>query len=428
MERLPGIYELLHVERFIQRKDRIWCRPVNFTLKQRNMKSGPFSGLIVVAVMLSIYACQVSDPGPDVKIDTQVEIVFGGKIDLKNLSNYAGQGKPNYILQDNTNINPITNEGATLGRVLFYDVNLSVDNTISCGHCHKQKFAFGDTALASSGVNGFTGRHSMRLINSRFAMEQRFFWDERAINLEAQTIQPIQDHKEMGFSGTNGDPSIQELLVKLQSIGYYKELFTFVYGDEQVTVERIQKALSQFVRSIQSFDTKFDAGRAAAGGIGMPFMNFTPQENQGKQLFLGPPAFDPNGVRVGGGAGCQGCHRAPEFDIDPGSHNNGVIGTIGSSAQDLLVTRSPTLRDFMRTDGTLLIPAMHDASLKTINEVLEHYNNITDNPNLDPRLRPAGHPQKLQLTVSEKEALIAFLKTLSGTTVYSDPRWSDPFN
>lgn len=389
------------------------------------MRSRPFI-VLIVAFGLTIYACQDSEPV--VAIDSQVDIVFSGKIDLDNLANYEGQGKPGYILQDNTNINPITNEGATLGRVLFYDVNLSVDNNISCGHCHKQKFAFGDTALASSGVNGFTGRHSMRLVNGRYALEQRFFWDERAINLEAQTLQPIQDHKEMGFSGTNGDPSLQDLIDKLESIGYYKELFTFVYGDPQITEERMQKALSQFVRSIQSFDTKYDAGRSSAPNNVAPFTNFTPQENQGKQLFSAPPAFDPNGIRTGGGLGCQGCHRAPEFDIDPGSRNNGIVGTIGSSAQDLNVTRSPSLRDFMRADGTLITPAMHDASLKTIDAVIEHYNNITDNPNLDPRLRPGGQPQKLQLTVQEKEALIAFLKTLTGTAIYTDPRWSDPFN
>jgi cytochrome c peroxidase len=182
------------------------------------------------------------------------------------------------------------------------------------------------------------------------------------------------------------------------------------------------------VRSIQSFDTRYDAGRAGAPNNVAPFANFTPQENQGKQLFSAPPVFDPNGIRTGGGLGCQGCHRAPEFDIDPGSRNNGVVATMGSPAQDLDVTRSPSLRDFMRTDGTLITPAMHDASLATIDDVIEHYNNITDNANLDPRLRPGGQPQKLQITAQEKDALIAFLKTLTGAAVYTDPRWSDPFN
>lgn len=389
----------------------------------------PLLGVIAVIVAVFINACK-EELGA-IELDSQVKIVFGGKIDLNNLDNYANQVKPGYIIQDNTNTNPITDAGATLGRVLFYDVNLSIDNTISCAHCHKQEFAFGDTAAASSGVAGFTPRHSMRLVNSRFAMEQRFFWDERAINLEAQTTQPIQDHKEMGFSGTNGDPALADLLVKLQGIGYYKELFTFVYGDEEVTEERIQKSLSQFVRSIQSFDSKYDAGRAVAPNNQAPFPNFTPQENQGKQLFMGPPVFDPNGVRTAGGLGCQGCHRAPEFDIDPASKNNGATGVIGTSTHDFLVTRSPSLRNLLKPDGSLVVAAMHDASLTTIDEVLEHYNNIPDivsNNNLDPRLRPAGHTQQLQLTAGEKDAIIGFLKTLTGSAVFTDERWSDPFN
>lgn len=393
------------------------------------MQKKSFRLYFFLLFILMVYSCK--DDSDTIQLDTQVKIVFGGKIDLENLDNYANQGKPAYILQDNTNTNPITDAGATLGRVLFYDVNLSIDNTISCSNCHRQEFAFGDTAAASSGVAGFTPRHSMRLVNSRFGQEQRFFWDERAVNLEAQTTQPIQDHKEMGFSGTNGDPDLAVLLEKLQALGYYKELFTFVYGDENVTEQRIQQSLSQFVRSIQSFDSRYDAGRAGAPNNMAPFTNFTPQENQGKQLFMAPPVFDPNGVRTGGGLGCQGCHRAPEFDIDPASKNNGVTGVIGLSTTDFLVTRSPSLRNLLKPDGSLLIAAMHDASLVSIDEVLEHYNTIPDvpgNTNLDPRLRPAGNTQQLQLTTPEKDAVVAFLKTLSGNAVYTDAKWSNPFN
>ena len=383
---------------------------------------------ILVAVLLTALSCKEGTNA--IAPESQVAITFGGKIDVANLANYENQGKPAYIVQDNTNMNPITDEGATLGRVLFYDVNLSVDNNISCAHCHKQEFAFGDTAVASSGVNGLTNRHSMRLVNSRFSQEQRFFWDERAINLEVQTLTPIQDHKEMGFSGANGDPSLDDLVTKLQGIGYYPELFKLAYGDSKVTAEGIQKALAQFVRSIQSFDSKYDVGRAMVPNDPAPFPNFTPQENQGKQLFLAPPVFDPNGVRIGGGVGCQGCHRAPEFSIDPNSHNNGITETIGSSATDFNVTRSPTLRNLLKADGHLISSAMHTAALTSIEAVLEHYNNIPNQPNninLDPRLRPAGQPQKLQLTQPEKDALIAFLKTLSGTAIYTDSKWSNPF-
>lgn len=213
-----------------------------------------------------------------------------GQLDLTQLNNYANQTRPAYIQKDNTpTANPITDMGATLGRVLFYDKRLSRNNTISCASCHQQAHAFGDTALASTGVNGTTGRHSMRLINARFSRESKFFWDERAASLEAQTTQPIQDHVEMGFSNTNGDPSFSDLITKLSLIEEYKVLFTAVYGDSGIDEDRIQKALGQFVRSIQSFDSKYDTGRAAAPNDAAPFTNFTQQENNGKNLFLRPP-------------------------------------------------------------------------------------------------------------------------------------------
>ena len=134
-----------------------------------------------------------------------VEAEFGSSVDLENLANYANQAIPSYITKNNSQGNAITDKGATLGRVLFYDKNLSSNNSISCASCHKQEFAFSDSNVASTGVNGTTGRHSMRLINTKFASETKFFWDERALNLETQTTMPIKDHGEMGFSGENGD-------------------------------------------------------------------------------------------------------------------------------------------------------------------------------------------------------------------------------
>ena len=384
---------------------------------------------VVIVCCCVLYACKDEDIAASVG-NPATEAAFGSEIDLNNLANYEAQGKPAYINKDNTAGNPITDKGATLGRVLFYDKNLSIDNTISCGSCHKQEFAFGDNVIASEGVNGLTGRHSMRLVNSRFSRERRFFWDERAATLENQTSQPIQDHKEMGFSGTLGDPAMSDLLAKLSAIKYYQELFKFVYGDEQITEIRMQNALAQFVRSIQSFDTRYDAGRALAPNDNAPFVNFSALENQGKTLFLAPPQFDPNGIRTGGGAGCQGCHQAPEFDIDPNSRNNGIIATIGSPNLDLANTRSPSLRDMVNGGGALNSQAMHDASLTSLESIIDHYNVIViapGNNNLDPKLTPGGNPQQLQLTQPEKDGLIAFLKTLGGSVVYTDSRWSDPF-
>jgi cytochrome c peroxidase len=355
---------------------------------------------------------------------------FVGKIDLNNLNNYANQIIPAYITKDNTAGNPITNKGATLGRVLFYDTNLSSNNTISCSSCHIQANAFGDVAIASIGVNGPTERHSMRLANSRFSVENKFFWDERAATLENQTTQPIQNHIEMGFSGTLGDGSITTLITKLQNIGYYKELFQYVYGSETITENKIQLALAQFVRSIQSFDSKYDAGRALVTNDNQPFSNFTAQENQGKNLFLTPPVFDATGSRTAGGVGCAACHAAPEFDIDPNTRNNGIIGVLNATGIDITNTRAPSLRNLVKLDGTTNGPMMHTGNLVTLQNAIGHYGTINlapGNTNLDPRLRPNGFGQQLNLTAPEVNALIAFLRTLSGTNLYVDSKWSSPF-
>ena len=353
-------------------------------------------------------------------------ILISGTIDLDNLFNYANQTVPNYITKDNTpNNNAIDNKIATLGRVLFYDKNLSANNTIACASCHKQEKAFGDDAVQSIGLDGgLTGRHSMRLINSRFSDEEKFFWDERAASLEIQVTQPIQDHVEMGFSGTNGQDDINDLITKLEAIDYYEDLFNFAFGDATITEERLQMALAQFVRSIQSFDSKYDTGRALVNSPNANFPNFTAQENQGKQLFLAPPNA--------GGAACAGCHRPDEFDIDPNSRNNGIISVAGdNTATDLTNFRAPTLRDIVNPDGNLNGNLMHDGSLATLLDVINHYNEIPNsslNPNLDNRLRPGGNAQRLNLTEAEKEAIVAFLRTLTGSDVYTNEKWSNPFD
>lgn len=360
-----------------------------------------------------------------------VEAEFGSSVDLNNLANYANQIIPTYITKDNSGLNPISDKGATLGRILFYDKKMSANNTISCSSCHKQEVAFGDNVVASTGVNGTTGRHSMRLINTRFATESKFFWDERAASLEIQTTIPIKDHGEMGFSGANGDLSFNDLVVKLSAVAYYKELFKFVYGSEEITETKIQFALAQFIRSIQSFDSKYDIGRASTPNDGATFSNFTAQENQGKNLFLTPPTFNASGVRTGGGIGCAGCHRAPEFDIDPNTRNNGIIGTLSGVGIDIANTRAPSLRDLVKVDGTTNGQMMHTGVITSLQAAIGHYGTINiapGNTNLDPRLTPGGIGQQLNLTATEVDSVIAFLRTLSGTDVYTNTKWSDPFN
>mgnify|MGYP000418646295 CR=1 FL=1 len=360
-------------------------------------------------------------------------------IDLQNLFNYANQSKPAYITKDNTISNAVSNEGATLGRVLFYDKKLSSNNTISCASCHHQQFAFGDTSWVSQGVNGSTARHSMRLVNNRFADEQKFFWDERADSLEMQSTMPIRDHIEMGYSGTSGDPTFQDLINKLDTISYYNHLFSLAYGDTVITELKIQKALAQFIRSIQSFDAPYDLGRNQVGNDTARFPNFNNGQNLGKDLFMTPAVFDNTGSRIGGGFGCASCHRPPEFDIDPNSRSNGILftpmNTTAAGGIDTIVHRSPSLRDLVNTNGDLNGRLMHTGNFVNLNQILNHYNTINLFPQapgigqaIDARLVPNGNPQQLNMTGQERNRIVSFLGTLTGTDLYVNPKWSDPFD
>ncbi len=178
--------------------------------------------------------------------------------------------------------NPITDHGATLGRVLFYDTALSRNETVACGTCHQQAAGFSDTTQFSEGFEGgLTGRNSMGLSESRWYATGRFFWDERAATLEEQVLGPIQNEVEMGLTLT-------ELVERVSTRPYYRELFIAAFGDDEVTTERIARALAQFVRAMASYRSRFDEGLAAAGSIRGEFANFTAEENLGKHLFLQP--------------------------------------------------------------------------------------------------------------------------------------------
>jgi cytochrome c peroxidase len=338
-----------------------------------------------------------------------------GVIDFAALPNYAAQNVPAYILNDNTpDENPISNFGATLGRVLFYDKRLSRNNTVSCSSCHQQAHGFSDPSIASTGVAGMTGRHAMRVGNTRFGIERHYFWDERVTFLENQITDPIRNAIEMGFSGAGGDPAFSDLIAKLSATQEYPVLFKLAFGSSTINEAGIQNAVAQFLRSIQSFDSRYDTGRQFAPD-GKPFPNFSGSENNGKQLFITPPGQ--------GGAGCAACHRPPEFDIDPNSGNNGVITAIGGGT-DLTNTRSPSLRNLARANGQLNGPFMHNGAFTTLAQVIDHYAAVPDNPNLDPRLRRPP----LNLTAQQRVDLEAFLLTLGGNALYTDPKWSNPFS
>jgi cytochrome c peroxidase len=309
--------------------------------------------------------------------------------------------------------NPVTDAGATLGRVLFYDTQLSANNKLSCATCHQQSHAFSDPRKFSKGHDGREGdRHAMPLVNLRYEPSGRFFWDERAKSLEDQVLMPIQNKVEMG-------QTLEVLAAKLGGDKQYAPLFTKAFGDTRVNNQRIASALAQFVRSLVSYRSKFDGGVARAASPRADFPNFDAHENHGKTLFL---------------RNCAVCHFPPGqaaifSQIAP--TNNGLdqadalkdfgVGDITFKRTDVGRFKSPSLRNVEFT-----APYMHDGRFKTLEEVIDHYSTgIKNHPNLDPRLR--GPRGRLNFTSEEKADLVAFLKTLSDPKFLKDPRFSDPF-
>ena len=339
--------------------------------------------------------------------------------------NYASIALPAYLnsppIQGQINTpgdNPITDNGATLGRVLFYDKNLSANNTISCASCHKPELGFSDTALKSKGFNGgLTGRNSMALINARFYIPGRFFWDQRAATLEAQVVTPIQDLVEMGMT-------LPALETKLSALTYYPPLFKKAFGDGTINSDRISRALSQFVRSIVSYKSKYDAGRATLPANPAPppnavFPNFTAQENRGKELFLLPSS------------GCAACHGTETF-VAPTEKNNGIdMNTVdrGFGAVSNNINQDATFKVTSLRNVELTAPYMHDGRFKTLEEVIEHYSSgVKNHPNLSPQMKlPNGQPRLLNLSAEDKAALVAFLKTLTDRTVGTEVKYGNPF-
>ncbi len=377
---------------------------------------------------------------------TATIILTAGTIDLNNLFDYT-QPFPDYVsagsfFDNEPANNQMDDKIATLGRVLFYDKRLSSDNTISCESCHIQEFAFGDTTVLSQGVNGMTTRQSMRLVNVRLSNpNDQFTWDQSVPTLEDFISKPIISHVEMGNSGINGAPDFDDLIQELESLDYYNTLFSFAFGDPAVTEDRIQKAIAQFIRSIQSFDSKYDdafAQGADPNDILQPFPNFTTEENAGKELFFTPPQTEVGiGVvnRIGGGLTCGtiNCHLRNSFVTNTDNENNGLI-TESDGTINLDLTRAPNFRDLFNPNGELNGPLFHDGRATTIDEVFTHYSDeIEVNPNLGPAFfSPISAtelaPVRLNITQEERNQVTAFLKTLSGNDVYTNEKWSNPFD
>jgi cytochrome c peroxidase len=322
--------------------------------------------------------------------------------------------------------NQITDHGATLGRVLFYDPKLSLNNLVACASCHKQDRAFSDPTAFSVGFeNKKTTRNSMALANVRY--QGQYFWDERESKLEDMVLQPVKNHIEMGME------NIENLTQKLAKVEYYPALFEKAFGTREVTKERVGKALGQFLRSMQTSNSKYDQG------VKTNFSNLTYEENYGRDLFFKK-------------LNCGACHGGANFNerqdgkkgnfANIGLEGNYVDNGKGARPDGSTVLNGtfkiPTLRNI-----GLTAPYMHDGRFTTLEQTVEHYNSkVVLHDNLDDKMRGVviinGYyqndptlfqtAQRLNLSTSDKAALVAFMKTLTDDSYTKDERFSNPFN
>jgi cytochrome c peroxidase len=292
--------------------------------------------------------------------------------------------------------NPLTEEGVELGRRLFFDPVLSINNGQACAACHAPQNAFTDRKPVSPGAEGKVGnRNAMALLN--LAWKSSFFWDGRAASLREQVLQPIQNPIEMHESLTN-------VVAKLSRTANYPTAFEAAFGTGEVNADRVARALEQFLLTEVSHNSKFD--RVLNGES-----QFTSEEQRGFELFH--TEYDPRREQFG--ADCFHCHGGPLFQSQSFA-NNGLDAQFSDSgryeathkAGDLGKFAVPSLRNTAVTG-----PYMHDGRFTTLEEVVEHYSTeVKRTATLDPNL--AKHPDGgVPLSTADKRALVVFLKTLT---------------
>lgn len=310
--------------------------------------------------------------------------------------------------------NPLTQEGVELGRFLFWDPQLSIDGSISCGSCHAPEAGFSDSNTFSIGVGGQVGvRQSMALIN--LGWSNLFFWDGRAATLEEQIFHPITDPIEMG-------ESVEGVVSKLRADPSYAPMFTAAFGSACIDSVRISKAVAQFIRTMVSFNSQLD--RVLYGPE-----EFTASQFNGYDMFVKEGGDPADGLGGQWGADCFHCHGGTyTFFTDSQLHNNGLdsefsdVGAYGFTGNDWDLGRfkTPTLRNIAYT-----APYMHDGRFETLEEVIDHYNSGGQvSATVDPFMKYTQGG--LQLSEQQQADLLAFLEMLSDEEFINNPKFSNP--
>ena len=310
--------------------------------------------------------------------------------------------------------NALTEQKVLLGRMLFYEPNLSKDGSQACASCHLQTDGFSDPNRFSLGVEGLPGnRQAMSVFNMAWHTNA-FFWDGRAELLRDQALLPIQDPLEM-------NETLDNVIAKLSASKQYTDQFIRAFDSPEVTAEKMGLALEQFMLSIISVGSKYDRWLAEE-------VELTASEERGRQLFI--TEYNPFFPEFSG-ADCQHCHSGKNFENDL-YMNNGLdtdaeFTDIGREAvtqdpMDRAKFKVPTLRNI-----ELTAPYMHDGRFETLEEVIEHYNSgIKASSTADPTVENTRETG-LFLTEQDKQDLLNFLKTLTDEGLSSNPAYQSPF-
>lgn len=303
--------------------------------------------------------------------------------------------------------NIATERGVELGRYLFFETQLSADNSMSCANCHLQSSGFSDPNATSVGIDGIAGtRNAMAIINLTYRVNG-LFWDGRAPTLEIQAEEPIPNPIEM-------HQEWPDALDKLRNDAIYPPIFEDAFGDTAITVDRVTKAIAQFERTLISGNSKFD--KFLRGEV-----QLTPEEIRG---------FDTFENETSDCFHCHGAYATAFQFTDNAFHNNGLDSIwppadkgrfdITANPADMGLFMTPTLRNIELTG-----PYMHDGRFETLEEVIEFYNmGGHPSPTIDPNMKAAGVGRNW--TPQQKADLIAFLKTLTDPDFINNPDHSNP--
>ncbi len=302
------------------------------------------------------------------------------------------------------------NRVATLGRVLFYDQHLSLNNSIACATCHKQAYGFADNSAFSAGYEGrLTGRNSPGITSMK--LFGSLFWDGRETNLKNLIARPITNHVEMGIDNAEVLPS------KLAALPYYGALFSSAFGTPDVTLDRISTAVSTFLTAIgpgsnMSRFEEYQAGLTSA---------LTAQEIEGMNLF--DIKYNCRSCHGGGSGGYSGIQDFKDIGLESVYTDVGRSAITGRS-EDKGKFKVPNLRNV-----ALTAPYMHDGRFNTLDEVVEHYShNIKQSDNLDTAFKDQyGNARSFNISESDKKAIVAFLGTLTDYKTAVDVKFSNPF-